>query len=135
MAYTTDSVLEIITSAYRQLTMLDELGVPTAEQSAVGLEVLNDMLTNMDIDGIRLGWYPQTVVTAVAPLQDYDVRNVKVLLASDLAAHYGITVPEDLKPKIELAAKQLAKRSIKYIEADLTGLPFSQGGLFGPGRV
>ena len=135
MAYTTQTVLEGITAGYRLLTMIDEVTPPSAEQTTVGLEVFNDMMLNLDADGIRLGWYPQNNVANIMPLQDIDVRNVKLLLASELANHYGIEIGQTLAAKIDAAIRQLSKRAIEYFESDLTGLPFAQGGLFGPGRI
>ena len=135
MAYTTQTVLQVITSAYRQLTMLDEINPPTPEQTQVALEVLNDMMMNFEMDGIHFGWYPQTSAAAIAPLQDTDVRNVKVMLAKELATHWGIEIQPTLGERIKEAEEQNSKRSVRYVETDLTGLPFSQGGLFGPGRV
>jgi hypothetical protein len=135
VAYTTQTVLNLLTSAFRQLTMIDEVGAPSAEQTAVGLEVLNDMMLNMEMDGLHFGWYPQSSATNIAPLQDTDVRNIKVMLAKELATHYGIEIQPTLAKKIDEVDEQNSKRSVRYVETDLTGLPFSQGGLFGPGRV
>ena len=130
-----DTNLQIITASYEILAVVDEITPPSIEQGNTGLEVMNDMLANMDYDGIRLGWFPQTSLLAIAPLQDQDIGPVKFLLAIDLALRYGITPPPEVVQKADAVYKALAKRYVKYVECDITGLPFSQGGLFGPGRI
>lgn len=130
--------LQIITDGYLVLTIIDENEVPTAEQAQVGLTVLNEFLANLQADGIRVGWFPQTDLTVTAPLQDEDIRNVKLMFMGELARRYGIDLSAerpDLADEIDSAVRNQAKRSIEYFDVDLTGLPFSQGGLFGPGRV
>jgi hypothetical protein len=132
------TVLDIITNGYRVLTIIDEIGVPTPEQAQVGLTVLNEMMASYQKNGIRFGWYPQASLTAQAPIQDDDIRNAKLMFVGELARNYGIDLKTE-RPKlideIDDAMQQQDKRSIKYFQSDLTGLPFSQGGLFGPGRV
>lgn len=138
MAATTDTSYDLIKAAYTLLTVTDEITPPSAEQATVGLEVLNDMMANYYVDGIRTMWYPQTqdiYSVRPAPMQDYDVQGFKVLLAKWLALRYGINMEPDLKEAAEYSFETLSKRYIEYVQTDLTGLPFSQGGLFGPGRV
>lgn len=132
------SNLDIITNGYLVLTIIDEITPPTAEQAKVGFTVLNDMCANLDADGIRFGWFPQTNLTDTAPLQDQDIRNVKLMFIAELARQYGIDLKSErpqLYDDIDSAVRAQSKRSIEYFDCDLTGLPFSQGGLFGPGRV
>lgn len=129
---------DIIVDGYRILTVIDANENPSAEQMQIGLAVLNDTLANMDEDGIRVDWYPQTDVTVTTPLRDEDIRNVKLIFASELALRWGVSISQsipDLVEKIDSAVKALAKRSLDYVDSDLTGLPWAQGGLFGPGRA
>ena len=129
--------LELITFALRILNVIDEVSGPSPEQTSLAMTVLNDMMANYDADGLRVGWWPQTMsmLTSTCPLQDRDIRDVKILLAEELAMHFGIELTPTLVSEAEYSYKCIAKRSIEYFESDLTGLPFSQGGLFGPGRV
>lgn len=141
MAQTKETTLDIITAALRMLTVIDELSSPTPEQSSTAITVLNNMMANYNVDGLRMGWFPQTLTNyniVPAPLQDFDVEGVKYLLSVKLAPHFGIPLTGDLAGLVELAdgaMRDLSKRYIKYFNSDLTGLPFPQGGLFGPGRV
>jgi len=130
--------IDFITSGYRVLTIIDEEGIPTAAQATVGLTVLNEFMASYQKNGYYFGWYPQTLLPAIAPLQDDDIRNAKLMFIGELARHYGIDLKkerEDLMGDIDDAYQEQAKRSVKTFDSDLTGLPFAQGGLFGPGRV
>ena len=124
--------LDIITYAYQKIGVIDENSAPTAEQGQVGLTVLNDYLLNEAADGMRLGWWKQTSLAANAPLRDEDIHGVKLLLARQLASHYGITIanPLLLDDMVE-AKRQLVKRSILYSEADFSELSRPQGGPWG----
>jgi len=123
---------EIITFAYQKIGVVDENSSPSAEQLVVGLTVLNDYLLNEAADGMRLGWYKQTNVAANAPLKDSDVHGVKMLLAKQLAVHYGIAIQDPIfLDEIQTAKTQLVKRSLLYMEADFSELSRPQGGPWG----
>lgn len=128
------SNLELITYAYMKIGVVDETSSPSNEQGVVGLNVLNDYLLNEAADGLRLGWWKQTSLSATAPLKDSDIYGVKLLLAVALAAHYGITLEKD-NPKLladaEEAKRQLVKRALLYSEADFSELSRPQGGPWG----
>jgi len=133
---TTETNLDIITSAYRLNTIIDEITPPSAEQGQTGLVYLNNTMANLQADlRANLGWYPQTDISAVAPLQDQDILAIKFLLAGSVAINTGVKLEGDLIGAIDSSYRSLVKRYIDYVDSDLTGLPFSQGGLFGPGRI
>jgi len=126
------SNLGIITFAYQKIGVVDENSSPSNEQGVTGLTVLNDYLLNEAADGMRLGWFTQTNLAANAPLRDEDVHGVKMLLAKQLAAHYGITITNpQLLEEIAIAKTQLVKRSLRYSESDFSELSRPQGGLWG----
>lgn len=127
--------LDIITASYRILTVIDEITPPSAEQARTALTVLNDMLADYEVTGLRLGWFPQTSLIDAAPLDPANVRAVKYLLARDLALHFGVPLTQDLKAVMDEVYDELAKRCVEYFQSDLTGLPFAQGGFWGAGRV
>lgn len=131
-------VLEIITDAMQLIRMIDQNEAPSAEQSAQALRILNDMLLNEAADGMRLGWFPQTTVTAVAPLRPQDIFGVKRILAANLATANGIDLAKDdavLTAEIIEAKRQLVKRSIRYFESDLGELQRPQGVAWGPNWI
>jgi len=124
--------LEIITFSYQKIGVIDENSSPSNEQGQVGLTVLNDYLLNEAADGLRLGWFKQTSLSATAPLRDQDVHGVKLLLARQLASHYGIIIQNPaLLDDIQTAKTQLVKRSLQYSEADFSEFPRPQGGPWG----
>lgn len=131
--------LEIIQYALLKCNVIDENSSPSAEQGVTGLNVLNDMLLNEQRDGLRLGWFKQTNLAANAPLRDEDIYGVKMLLTRALAAHYGIVLEPPLADfpgmpdsgEIAKAHRQLIKRSLAFVEADLGELSRPQGGPWG----
>lgn len=126
------SNLGIITFAYQKIGVVDENSSPSNEQGQVGLTVLNDYLLNEAADGMRLGWFTQTNIAATAPLRDEDIHGVKMLLAKQLAAHYGITIQNpQLLEEMSTAKTQLVKRSLRYSEVDFSELSRPQGGPWG----
>src|SRR5208282_926360 len=118
---------EICQYALLKSNVIDENSSPSAEQGVTALNVLNDMLANAAADGVNLGWYPQTNIANVSPLQNQDVGPVKYLLCAALAAHYGITLNELLMVEVGSAWMRLVKRAVKDGQADLSELPRPQG--------
>lgn len=130
MSYT---VLDICTDSARIINWISEIDQLLAEQGAMALVALNDMMADLFEDGINLGWYPQTALTNTAPLKSTDVRCVKLLLGKELALRLGLTatLPKELTDEMEDAKEKLAKRTATYFESDMTGLPIPQGAYWG----
>jgi hypothetical protein len=121
--------LEVVTDAFRKVGIVDETQAPTAEQGATALRLLNDYLLNQAADGMRLGWFKQTDLSANAPLKDQDIWGVKMLLARQLAHEYGVTIQDPiLLANFADAERQLVKRALLYSESDLAELSRPQGG-------
>lgn len=127
--------LELVTYAFLKINIISESQSPSAEQGVTGLNVLNDTLANAAADGVHLGWFPQTNLASVSPLQNQDVGPVKLVLAAALAAHYGIALSPELTAQIGAATTRLEKKALKYSEADMSELPRAQGPYwwYGPG--
>jgi hypothetical protein len=119
--------LELVTYAFLKINVIDENSAPSPEQGVTALNVLNDMLASAAADGVHLGWYPQTNIAAISPLQNQDVGPVKYLLCAALAAHYGIKLSDELIAQIGAAATRLEKRALKYSEADMSEIPRPEG--------
>jgi len=135
----TSTIQAIITEAYTKIGVVADGKQPTPVQSATALTILNDGMATQARDGWRLGWYPQTVLTAIAPLRDEDIGDVKLVLCAWLAANYGVIIPpvqdpfdeSSLANLIKKAFERLNKRSILYTECDLGELSRPQGGPWG----
>lgn len=101
-------------------------GVPTtAEQAADGLNHLNDMLAEWDADaGINVGWYPQTLVGATAPVFDDAMSAVKYNLAVRLAGAYQIEPPEMVLVIAQSGYKRLERDAVKsrMVKSDMRHL-------------
>jgi len=115
--------LDLITSALRKLNVIDETEAPSAEQGVQGLAAVNDMMADMYADGIRLGWFPQTDLSATAPIADENIRGVKYLLTVELGGEYDLQVPQYVLTTAANAYARLAKGSQQYFEASMDGLP------------
>lgn len=109
--------LDLVTFALIKLNVITESDTPSAEQGAVALETLNDAFAEMAANGTDIGWYPQTSLSATAPIEESDVRAVKLVLTGELAAHYGIALDPTLAGHIETAFAQLVKRYWLYLES------------------
>lgn len=129
-------VLDICTDAARIINVIDEISSLSPEQGQQALTALNDMLLDYAEDGINLGWYTITDPSVTAPLNDADVRCVKLCLAKELATRAGLvpTLDEELKLEMERAYQKLSKRTATYFESDMSNLPIPQGAWWGGGR-
>lgn len=125
--------LQVISDAYRVVNIIDENEAPTAAQANLALSVMNDMLANEAADGMRLGYYPQTLLSAIVPLRDQDIYGVKLMLAKKLAMRFGVQIApdSDLMTEMRESYRQLVKRSIRYMESDLGELQRPQAGPWG----
>lgn len=130
MSYTN---LDLITDAAIIINMIATTETLPGDEQTVLLNALNDMMADLFEDGINLGWYPQTSVSATAPLAVTDVRCVKLLFGREIAMRKGLTatLPADLKEEMEKAEEKLSKRTTEYFEADMSGLPVPQGAYWG----
>lgn len=129
----TATVNEIIEASLRLLNIIDEEETPSGEQGIKTLHILNDMMADAQSDGIELGWYPiaDADITQEAPLQNADVRAVKLCLAIEAAPHFGVEPLQTMKDLAADAYAKLAKRAIKTFQADLSGLPIADANWMG----
>ena len=119
--------IQIITASYQKADVIDETQAPSAEQGVVGLMLLNNMLADFQADGISLGWFAQTALTAEAPLRDEDLRAVQFCLAAEIAGHFGLSLTPENSELANTAYAKLVKRRTPYTESDLSELPRPQG--------
>lgn len=142
MTQTSQTVQQIITEAFIKIGIVAEGRQPSSAQSQQALTVLNDNMATQQIDGWRdIGWYPVAVASLAnpAPLQDYDVADVKLCLSAWLAPHYGKEIEPrkhandraSLGAQVEDAFNRLSKRYLRRTEADLGELSRPQGGPWG----
>jgi hypothetical protein len=123
---------DIITSAFRKLNVIDENEAPSAEQGVAGLAALNEMLADWQEDGIRIGWYRQTDLSATAPVEEKNLRAVKSNLAVELSGEMGIPAPEGVIVTARESYARLAKSALRYFESDVSMLPQADAGYIFP---
>jgi hypothetical protein len=129
----------IITASFQGIGVVADGRQPTATQSQAALTLMNDRILSQTRDGWRLGWFPQTNVSATAPLRDEDIGEIKLCLMAWLAPLYGVKIepaqdPNDetaLSNQIKNAFRLLTKRSILFTESDLGELSRAQSGPWG----
>lgn len=128
--------LDIVTDAARIVNIIDETQQLSPEQAAQALVAMNDLFADFATDGIELGYYQQSDLSATSPFDTSDVRPVKLCLGKELAMRAGLTqtLPQDLQDEMDDAKERLSKRTVEYFESDLTGLPVPQGSYWGGGR-
>lgn len=118
--------LELITDALRQIGLLDENEVPSAEQGQVALRRLNQiMATWAESDLTFPSWFPQTDLSAQCPIPDWAELAVTGALSIAMAAAYGVTVSEEVAAVAESArAVVLRKRMSQQLQpVDVSHLP------------
>lgn len=81
--------VDLIADSLRELSVLNEVEPPSAEQGAHALRKANQMLAMWEEDGIKLGWFEETDTSADVPIPPYAERGVTLKLAIALAPSYG----------------------------------------------
>lgn len=129
--------LDIVKGAYLHLGTVDESQSPSARLGQIGLVTLNEMLAALQPDGIRLGWYPQTDLSADAPIQAECVGDVKYMLARWVSTKVGRRLDPSpnqdatLMQQIADAETRLRRRTMLFGESDLGELSRPEGGPWG----
>lgn len=92
--------IEVIGDALKDLNVIAETQVPSAEQGAYCLRQLNDMLESWTESNIELGYFAQSSPTDTCPIPAWAVAGVKAKLAARVATHYGAAISPELVQKI-----------------------------------
>lgn len=117
------TAITMLTDAYRLANIIDQVQAPSAEQSAQGLRILNQMIADWEAGGISLGWHPVDTVDDVLPLEDADERGVKYNLAVEFCGDYGIEPASKVAGIAGETFARFEKTSAQEVVADLSGLP------------
>lgn len=78
----------IIGDALKLLGVLAETQSPSADQGAIGLRRLNQMMEQWTENDVTLGWFEQTLTTDDAPIPKWAELGVTSKLAQSLHAIY-----------------------------------------------
>ena len=100
------TALQVLTSAFRRLNILEETESLNAEQSAEGLVALNGMLHGFDSMGIAYA-HSDLALTDTLNVPDGQVRNVVLMLAEELAPDYERPISPTFQMQIDGACRAL----------------------------
>lgn len=117
------TALTMVTDAFRKANIIDQLQAPSAEQTVAGIRMLNQMLADWEVDGIRLGWLPVTAPSDVLSLDAADERGVLHNLAVEICGDYGIEPSPRTAEIADETFARFSKTSAQEVIADLSGLP------------
>lgn len=122
------SHVDLIRDALGLLGVLRETQTPTAEQSAHGLRVLNEMMADWEADEIDLGFVPATSLADTLTVDDVAISVVKFNLAHHLAPYYGRQTPAEVLARAVYGYNRLRRNAIKgqLAPADMTHLPLGE---------
>jgi hypothetical protein len=121
---------ELLTAAFRMLTVLDSDETLNAEDGALGLGELNNLMTDLASEGIDLGFPPQDNLSDDFPLDEQTAGQVKPILAMYLFTFYpSAKFPPTLPARAERAHERLLLDSVlgSIEEADMSNLPRGSG--------
>ena len=116
---------EVIEKSLRLIGVLQEGETPSAEQGADALETMNDLFMEWDADGIDIGYFPQTDLTADSPIYSDTMQAAKYNFAMALAGEYRIEPPSTVIIIASKGYNRLLRDSIngQMKEAEMDHLP------------
>lgn len=116
---------KVIEKALRLVGVLQEGETPSAEQGEDGMETMNDLFMEWDGDGIDIGFFPQTDLTADNPIYTDTMLAATYNLALALAAEYRIEPPPTVVIIASKGYSRLLRDSIngQMKEAEMDHLP------------
>lgn len=122
---------ELITAALRMLTVLDADETASAEDAALGLDELNDLMSDLLVeDGIDLGYVAQDNVSNTFPCADDEAASIKPLLAMRLHSYFPSTrLPETVPIRADRARSRLTRDAVlqNMEEASMSNIPLGEG--------
>ena len=119
---------DLIEPALRLLTVLDEIQNASAEQSATGLVVLNDLMADLAGDGVDLGYAPQSDPNADIGINIEQRQSLKYLLAVFLAPIYEKPITPVVASGATMGRNKLLRDAIyrTRTEATMTHAPLGE---------
>lgn len=125
--------IELLKASLLKINVLEVNESPTAEQGVNGLISLNNLMAQWSLDGVDVGYYPQTDQDAETPIAAPNLRAVIFNLAMELSTDFGVTTSEEVRTIAENTYAALCKSSRKTFESDMTMLPSAEG--YGMGDI
>ena len=99
-----------------------------ATEAQDGLTVLNDMMAELEEDGIKIGFIANTDVNAEIFVPRSTHSGIKALLAARMAVEYGKIVSPALAAMVISSQRSLAKFALRSLEVAFPStLPLGSG--------
>lgn len=123
----------LINQALQRIGIVDETQSATPTQSNNALAIMNQHLAFKQALGtFNVGWYPQTSLTANAPLRDEYVEPVILIMCGKFSMTFGQPIQDPvLAGEVSAAEPALSKLTRPTFESDLSELSRAQGGPWG----
>lgn len=119
--------IELLKAALVKANAIDINESPSAEMGVNGLQSLNAMMSQWALDGIQIGWYPQTDMSATVPVIDANLRAIIFNFAIELSTDGLGEISDDVRRIAGETYDALCKSSRKEFVADMTMLPQAEG--------
>lgn len=87
------TLIDIVTDALRQITVIGQTATPSAEQGQDAVAKYNDLMADLEEDGIDLGHFPKATTADTVELPNGVVGTIKAMLGARLCDGYGLPVP------------------------------------------
>ena len=121
--------LTVITEALRLAGVIHEIETPANEDAQDALRRLNDMMLGWDKQkGIKLGFYPQTVLAENIPIGDEYFEVVTLMLAKRIAQHWGASLSPDVATQANESFRSLMAEFLDPGAANLNHVPGNRYG-------
>lgn len=104
---------DLVSDALREIGVLDETETASAEQFADGIKKLNQMMELMEVGGIRLDYFKQSISSDNCPIPVYAETGITCTLAMRLAATYRATVTAELAATAEGGMRVILREAVK----------------------
>ena len=87
------TVVDFITDVLRMATVIGQTKTPSAEQGQDAVTKLNDLMADLEADGIVFGYNPKATSAEDIALPDGEKSGVKAMLGVRICDGYGLPVP------------------------------------------
>lgn len=120
--------VDLIGDALRLIGVLAETETASAEQGALGLRVVAEMLADWEADGVDLGYVPAAALADAVAADDTEISAIKYNLAHMLAGYYGRPTPAWVLERAQTLYGRLVRLAVQgaRVEADLTNIPLGE---------
>lgn len=100
--------LQVITDSLRLAGVIHQIETPSNEDAQDALRRLNDMMLALDRhNGIKLGYYPQSSLSANIPIDDEYLEGITALLAEQIGLHWGASLSPEVARQVSMSRRAL----------------------------